>query len=69
MVLLCALNLAGSQAAGAYMHSLCSAVYFAFHAVYVRVPDRIAPSMRMAYIIAEMNAFTTNITLSHFYTS
>ena len=51
------------------MHSLCSTVHLTFNALNIRVPDRVASSMRMAYVVAEMNAFTTNITFSHFDTS
>jgi len=51
------------------MHSLCSAVYHAFYTLNIGIPHCVASSMRMAYIITEMNALATNITLSHFDTS
>jgi hypothetical protein len=51
------------------MHSLSAAVYLAFYSFDIRVPDCIASSMRMAYIVTEMNALSTNITLSHIDTS
>ncbi len=62
-------DFAGSQATGTNMQPLCSAVYLALNALYIGVPDCVASSMRMAYIITEMNALATNITLSHFDTS
>ncbi len=60
---------AGSQTPGTDMHSLRAAAYFAPYSFDIRAPDCIASSMRMAYIITEMNALATNITLSHFDTS
>lgn len=51
------------------MQLLGSAIYHAFHILDVGIPYCIASSMRMAYVITEMNALTTNITLSHLDTS
>jgi hypothetical protein len=51
------------------MHSLSTTVNLAFYTLDIRVPNCVASSMRMAYVITKMNALTTNITLSHFYTS
>ena len=51
------------------MHSLGTAVYLTFYGLYVRVPNRIASSMRMAHIVTEMYALAANITLSHLDTS
>lgn len=51
------------------MHSLCAAVNLALNALYVRVPNSVASSMRMAYIVTKMNTLTANITLSHLDTS
>ena len=51
------------------MHSLGTAVHLALYVLNVRVPDRIASSMRMAYIVTKMNALAANITLSHLDTS
>ena len=66
---LSSLNLAGTQTACAYMHSLSAAVDLALYTLYIRVPNCVASSMRMAYIVTKMNAFSTNITLSHIDTS
>lgn len=60
---------AGLQAAGADMHSLGTAVYLALYTSDIGIPDSVGSSMRMAYIVTEMNALATNITLSHLDTS
>ena len=51
------------------MQSPGSAVNHAFYILDVGIPHCIASSMRMAYVVTEMNALTTNITLSHIDTS
>lgn len=51
------------------MHSLSVAIYQALNSFYVGFPNCIASSMRMAYVVTEMNTFATNITFSHFDTS
>lgn len=61
----CALNSSGTQTSCAYVHSLSSSVHFAFYISYIGIPNCIGSSMRMAYVIPEMNAFATNITLCH----
>ena len=47
------------------MHSSSSAVNLALNALNIRVPNCVASSMRMAYVVTEMNALTANITFSH----
>ncbi len=66
---LCTLYSAASEASGANMHSLGSAIHLALYALNIGVPDCIASSMRMADIITEMYALAANITLSHLNTS
>ena len=51
------------------MQSLGSAVHFALYPLDIRFPHCIGLSIRMAYIMTELNALPTNITLSHFDTS
>lgn len=51
------------------MHSPGTAVYLALYASDIGIPDSVGPSMRMAYVVAEMNALAANITFSHFDTS
>ena len=51
------------------MHSLGTTVYFALFASNVGNPNSVRSSMRMAYVVTEMNAFSTNITFSHLDTS
>ena len=63
------LNLTRLQTSGADMHSLRAAVNLALYALYIRIPNCIAASMRMAYVVTKMNALATNITLSHIDTS
>jgi len=63
------LDPAGFQAVRADMHSLISAVYLASYSLDIGAPHRIGFSMRMAYIVAELNTLATNITLSHLNTS
>ena len=63
------LDSAGLQAIGADMHSLGAAIHFALYVLDIRFPHCIGSSMRMADIITEKYALTTNITLSHFDTS
>jgi hypothetical protein len=63
------LNLAGTQALCADIHPLCTAVDLNGHLLYIRVPDSIGSSMRMADVVAEMSAFSTDFTLGHDYTS
>ncbi len=50
-------------------HSSSSAVNLALNALNIRVPNCVASSMRMAYVVTEMNALTANITFSHLDTS
>ena len=40
------------------MHSSSSAVNLALNALNIRVPNCVASSMRMAYVVTEMNALT-----------
>ena len=51
------------------MHSLGTAVYLALYVSDIGIPDSVGSSMRMAYIVSEMNALATNITFSHLDTS
>ena len=51
------------------MHGLGIAVHVATNLSDVWIPDMIGTSMWMGYIISEMNALITNITLCHCYTS
>ena len=51
------------------MHSSSSAVNLALNALNIRVPNCVASSMRMAYVVTKMNALTANITFSHLDTS
>ena len=46
-----------------------STIHNTFHTTNVGIPNSIRSSMRMADIISEMSAFTTNITFSHLCTS
>ena len=69
LVQLSTLNLFRSETACANVHSLCSAVYFNSNLMYVSIPDSIALSMGMAYVVTEMNALAAYFTLSHFDTS
>ena len=62
---LSSLYLAGTQAAGADMELLCATVNLTLNALYVRIPNRVASSMRVAYVITKMYSLATNITLSH----
>jgi len=64
-----ALYFTGSQAACTYVQFLAGAIHFAFNILNIGVPDSVRSSMRMAYVITEMSALTTNITFSHLYTS
>jgi hypothetical protein len=66
---LSALNFAGSQASGAYMHLFVRAVYFNGDSLNIRIPDSVGSSMRMADVVAEMSALATDITFSHLNTS
>lgn len=66
---LCALYSAGSQTASAHMQPLVSAIHLAFYILNVGIPDSVGSSMRMADVISEMSAPTTNITFSHLRTS
>ena len=63
------LDLAGSQAAGADMHSLLSAVDVHSNLLDIGIPDSVGSSMRMADVVAEMSALATDITFSHLNTS
>ena len=47
------------------MHSLSNSVDLAHNASYVRVPDSVGSSMRMAYSVSKMNAFAADITFCH----
>lgn len=51
------------------MHPLRSTVHLAPNPLDIRFPHCIGLSIRMAYIMTELNALPTNITLSHFDTS
>ena len=60
-----ALDLAGSKAAGADMHSLLSAVDVHSNLLDVGIPDSVRSSMRMADVISKMSALAADITFSH----
>ena len=47
------------------MHSLGSAVHFAFNLLNVGVPDSVRSSMGMADVVSEVSALATYITFSH----
>lgn len=47
------------------MELLRYAVNLALNALYVRIPNRIASSMRVAYVVTKMYSLATNITFSH----
>jgi predicted ABC-type sugar transport system permease subunit len=51
------------------MQPLVSAIHLAFYILNVGIPDSVGSSMRMADVISEMSALTTNITFSHLRTS
>ena len=59
------LDLAGSQAAGADMHSLLSAVNVHSDFLDVGIPDSVGSSMRMADVISKMSALAADITFCH----
>ena len=67
--ILCSFNSAGFQARSTYMKSFGSSVYRTFYVFNIGIPNSVWSSMRMAYVVTEMNAFTTNITFSHLDTS
>ena len=69
LIQLSSFNPAGLQAACANVHSPCTTVDFTFNASDVGIPDTVGSSMGMAYVVTEMNAFSTNITFSHLDTS
>lgn len=60
---------AGADASGADMELFVAAIHFALYSLYISFPDCFRLSIRMAYIITKLNAFSTNITFSHFDTS
>ena len=60
-----ALDLAGSKAAGAHMHSLLRAVYGNSDLLDVGIPDSVGSSMRMADVISKMSALAADITFCH----
>ena len=66
---LCSFYFAGLQARCTNMKSFRRTVNTTFHILYVGIPNSIRSSMRMAYVVSEMSAFTTNITFSHLCTS
>ena len=66
---LCALHSAGSLAACADMQLLASSIPLAFYVLNVGFPNSVGSSMRMADVVTEVSALTTNITFSHFRTS
>ena len=47
------------------MHSLSYSVDLAHNASYVRVPDSVGSSMRMAHSVTKMYALTTDFTFCH----
>ena len=51
------------------MKLLSAAFNLALNALYVRIPNCVASSMRVAYVITEMYSLATNITLCHLDTS
>ena len=51
------------------MQPLISTVHFTHNLLDIRMPNSVGSSMRMAYVITEMSALTTNITFSHLCTS
>ena len=60
---------AGTQAAAANIKPLGNSVHLTLYMLDIGLPDMVRPSMRMAYVIAEMNILTTNCTLCHDHTS
>lgn len=60
-----ALDLTGSKAAGADVHSLLSAVDVHSNLLDVGIPDSVRSSMRMADVISKMSAFAADITFCH----
>ena len=47
------------------MKLLSAAVNLTLNTLNVRIPNRVASSMRVAYVITKMYSLATNITLSH----
>ena len=60
-----ALDLAGSKAAGADVHSLLSAVDVHSNLLDIGIPDSVGSSMRMADVISKMSALAADITFCH----
>ena len=60
-----ALDLAGSKAAGAHMHSLLRAIDVNSDLLDVGIPDSVGSSMRMADVISKMSALAADITFCH----
>ena len=60
-----ALDLAGSKAAGADVHSLLSAAYVHSNLLDIGIPDSVGSSMRMADVISKMSALAADITFCH----
>ncbi len=61
------LNLAGTQAAGAYVNGLSCAVYDSLNASDVGLPGSIGLSVRMGNSLSELNSLSTNAALCHCY--
>ena len=61
--------LAGTQAAGAGVNALRSAVHDRLHASDVRFPGSVCTSMGMGHLDAKGNILATNFTLCHVCTS
>ena len=68
--LLSSLNLAGSEAGSTYIHLLRRTIANLDLNVFdIRLPDLVAPSVRVTHVVAEMIRFIANSTFCHDYTS
>lgn len=62
-------NQPGLKAACADMQPFITAIHLALYPLDIGFPNCVGSSIRMAYIVTEMNALATNITFSHLDTS
>lgn len=62
-------NQPGLKTACADMKPLVTAIHFTLNSLDIGLPNCVGSSMRMAYIVTEMNSLATNITFSHLDTS
>jgi len=60
------LYFAGFQAFSAYINSFYGITNMSFYFLKIGMPHSFSNSMRVAYFIAELWTFTTNITFCHF---